>query len=61
MLGLVVGSGAFGALATVLVATACGRPSDALPGVEASGGLLVFVLVGLGAFGFTQGGSRQPL
>lgn len=59
MVRLIVGAESFGALATVLVAAACG--GDATPGLQAIGALLVITMVGLGAYGYSQGGTRRPL
>lgn len=57
MFGVTIGAGAFGALATVLVAGVCG--GDATPGLQAIGTLLVLFVLGLVAYGSTQGGTRR--
>ncbi|CAE7945396.1 LRRCC1 [Symbiodinium sp. KB8] len=60
--GLILGSVASGVMGAAVVATLRGDPLDvALPAVLTMGALLVFSAVGLGAYGFTQGGSRREL
>lgn len=61
MIGVVLGSISAGAVLGSLVAVACGQPAAAVDVVQAMGVLLVVTAVGLGAFGFTQGGLRRGL
>jgi len=61
MLGLVLGSTTFGTLAAAFIAAARGEPSEALVGAQAMLALTVFTLIGLGAYGLTQGGLRREL
>lgn len=61
MIGLVFGAIAIGAGEAVLVAALRGDAAEAIPGVQAAAALLVVTVLGLGAYGFTQGGSEREL
>lgn len=61
MVGLVLGAVGFGALAASLIATGKGEPEAALPAVQAMGELLAVTVVGLGAYGLSQGGTRREV
>mmetsp|Transcript_110508 Transcript_110508/g.344484 ORF Transcript_110508/g.344484 Transcript_110508/m.344484 type:complete len:87 (+) Transcript_110508:213-473(+) len=59
---LVVGSVTFGAAAAVIMAVSRGSDaSEALPGVEAMAALFTITVVGLSAYGFTQGGTKREV
>jgi len=61
MFALVVGATAFGAGATGLVAAACGDAAAAIPAAQAMAQLCAGSIVGLAAYGLTQGGTQRGL
>ena len=62
VIGLILVSVASGVLAAGIVAEIRGDALEAVvPAVQTMAALLIFSAVGLGAYGYTQGGSRRDL